>query len=210
MYGLAVILSQIFINLSLTNKVCGESQWGSVMLVTFIPWILIFGSLSLVINNFPGWLKPFSNTFGYFIISYKLKNAFNSILKINNRTDDLEKIYNNSKNQNLIINEIPPNEDGFNNFINHLNKKKLLNSNIKNSSEEIIILKNLIKLKNIISEFIWYILTGILTILVSYNYIINLKCSLSPEETEIMNTKNKIDTEKSEDEEYINNTNYNL
>ena len=42
-YGLSIILSQIFVNLSLTNTVCGANQWGQTILITFIPWIVIFG-----------------------------------------------------------------------------------------------------------------------------------------------------------------------
>ena len=208
-YGLSIILSQIFVNLSLTNTVCGANQWGQTILITFIPWIVIFGSLNLVITKFPGWLKPFSNTFGYLVVSSKLKNAFNGILKKSkDGDDDLEGIYNNSKNQNLLINEIPPNANGFNNFIKHLSDKKMIETNISDTSPEVETLKNLVKLKNIVSEFIWFILTGILTILTSYNYIIKLKCSLTPEETKNNNTTGQQAVDLNEEEQYINSTTY--
>ena len=32
------------------------------LMSTFLPWILIFCSLMLVLNYFPGWKSPFSNT----------------------------------------------------------------------------------------------------------------------------------------------------
>lgn len=35
------------------------------ILVTLIPWGIIFGTLLLLLFIFPGWLQPFSNTFGY-------------------------------------------------------------------------------------------------------------------------------------------------
>ena len=55
----------------------------------------------------------------------------------------------------------------------------MLNNNINSNSEELSTLRNLVKLKNIVSQFIWFTLTGILTILTSYSYIIKLKCSLT-------------------------------
>ena len=210
-YGLSIILSQIFVNLSLTNTVCGANQWGQTILITFIPWIVIFGSLNLVITKFPGWLKPFSNTFGYLVVSSKLKNVFNGILKKSKDPDnDLEGIYNNSKNQNLLINEIPPTTNGFNNFINHLRDKKMIETNISDTSPEVETLKNLVKLKNIVSEFIWFILSGILTILTSYNYIINLKCSLTPQETKKNNIRGQQEVDSIQEEQYINSTTYKL
>ena len=210
MYGLSIILSQIFVNLSLTNTVCGANQWGETILITFVPWIMIFGSLNLIITKFPGWLKPFSNTFGYLVVSSKLKNAFNSILKDSKSSDNLEEIFNDSKNQNLLINEIPPTDNGFNNFINHLRNKKMLNSNINIDSEEVKTLKKIVSLKNIVSEFIWFVLTGVLTILTSYNYIINLKCSLTPEETKQNNIKGQQAVDSTQEEQYINSTTYKL
>ena len=212
MYSLSIILSQLFINLSLTNKVCGANQWGETILITFIPWIVIFGSLNYIITKFPGWLKPFSNTFGYLIVSSKLKNAFNNILKKPKGNDDLEGIFNNSRNQNLLINEIPPSDDGFNNFIKHLRVKKLIDPNIKDNSDDLLLLKKLVKIKNIVSEFIWYMLTGVLTIFISTNYITNIKCSLTPEETKLNNMigEKSINKEEEQEEQYINTTSYKL
>ena len=59
------IISQLIINISLTNQICGESQWYNAFFITAIPWIVIFGVLSILLKIFPGWLMPFSNTFGY-------------------------------------------------------------------------------------------------------------------------------------------------
>ena len=172
-YGLALILSQLFINLNLTNTVCGTNQWLTTTFVTFIPWILIFGFLNLMIIKFPGWLKPFSNTFGYGIVYTGVNNVLNKILD-SNTTSEFTKILNESSNKALIINEIPPSTEGFDEFY-----KTLLNPNATAAVADAALkeqLRKLIKLKNIIAEFIWFSLTGILTTLVSYHYIINSAC----------------------------------
>ena len=46
--------------------------------------------------------------------------------------------------------------------------------------------KIFIKLKNIVSEFTWYLLTGILITSVSYNYLLNRPCT---QDSKIMKQK---------------------
>ena len=92
-------------------------------------------------------------------------------------------MYNDSTNKSLLINEIPPSSDGFANFIKNLKSTGLLNPDLTDLTDlSIIELKRLIRLKNVVAEFMWYSLTGILTTLVSYNYIINAECLLSAED----------------------------
>ena len=195
-YGLALILSQLFINLNLTNTLCGASQWLTTIFVTFIPWILIFGCLNLIIFKFPGWLKPFSNTFGYAAVTAMgLNKVLNNIINTNidtNDTNEFAKIINDSKNSGLLINEIPPTSEGFSNFIKELKESKVLNTKLLNKTivqlledTDVEKLQKYVRFKNIVAEFIWYSLTGVLTTLVSYNYIVNSTCSLSAAQIDI-------------------------
>jgi len=64
-YFTLLLIGEYIINLSLTETMCGSQQWNTAFLVTLIPWMLIFGILNVVLLFFPGWLSPFSNTFGY-------------------------------------------------------------------------------------------------------------------------------------------------
>ena len=66
-YILLVVVGEYFINLSLSQQMCGVNQWRTTMFITLIPWILIFGVLHLFLVMFPGWTAPFSNTFGYIV-----------------------------------------------------------------------------------------------------------------------------------------------
>ena len=63
-----VIFSQLFLNLGLTYSLCGTTQWETAMFVTFVPWLLIFMLLKILLDTFPGWTMPFSNTFGYLLV----------------------------------------------------------------------------------------------------------------------------------------------
>jgi hypothetical protein len=66
-YIIFVVVGEYFINLTLTQQMCGVAQWRTTMFITLIPWIMIFGVLQVFITMFPGWTGPFSNTFGYLV-----------------------------------------------------------------------------------------------------------------------------------------------
>lgn len=171
------IISQLIINISLTNEICGASQWYDAFFITSIPWILIFGSLSVLLKIFPGWLMPFSNTFGYAVAKIgSVNELFIDILAKQNKSNDdklnkaLQEIY---SDNSLLINQITI--DNFDTFWSNSVNGKIFNNDTNKKLE----LKNFVILKTIISEFIWYILVGLLTVSASYNYIINLACDNS-------------------------------
>lgn len=201
-YALLMILGEYFINLSLTETMCGQRQWQSAMNVTFIPWILIFGVLNAFLFLFPSWLKPFSNTFGYGIVKLMgLGEVFNKILKPKDQagiTGDLqnvlESIY---TDQSVLINEITleeiskedtqglPNadkiKDGVDLFWERMRGGNLLNrfptTEMETKTKDD--LKYFMNVKRSIAEYVWYLLTGSLVTSVSYNYIVNMTCSSS-------------------------------
>jgi len=63
-FGL-VVISQYITNLMAMHVICSNWQYGNVFFITIIPWVLVFGVISLILNFMPSWLIPFSNTFGY-------------------------------------------------------------------------------------------------------------------------------------------------
>ena len=186
-YLLTVLLAEYFVNLSLTNSICGSSQWTTSLFVTILPWGLIFGILTLLLTMFPGWLSPFSNTFGYAIaLMAGLNDIFADIIEPNPTgvklkpeesiiQQALAHIY---SDKSLLINEITV--DNFEYFWNSMKgvfKDSVYeNDTFKNN------LYSMVVLKNTVSMFIWYILTGILITSISYNYIINSGCKASAAE----------------------------
>lgn len=185
-YALAVIISQFIGNISLTNQLCGSNQYVTALIVTIIPWTLMFGTITFLLTTFPGWLSPFSNTFGYAAALVSgLNNLMNDILipKIDKNTskeneammETLAHIY---SDRSSLINEITIST--FDNFwymmsglINDEAKKS--DSALKNS------LFSLVVLKDSVAKFVWFMLAGTLVISVGYNYIINSGCEQSAE-----------------------------
>lgn len=185
-YVLLLIVSQYYINLNLTNDLCGFNQYSLAFSVTAIPWLLIFGLLNVMLMIFPGWLSPFSNTFGYLITKLGgVGKFFDTILK--NKTDigkgesnakvaqALESIYH---DKSLLINEISlPNLE---NFWSSMQSSGLIKRDAGPiGGDNYNKLRKFVQIKNMVGEFIWYILTGSLVTSVSYNYIVNTGCNQS-------------------------------
>lgn len=187
----------------------GTPQWGTTFIVTLLPWILIFAVINMILIIYPGWLTPFSNTLGYFGAKLAgLNELFNGILqpydeisKLENKDDSkgnieiakaLQQIYG---NQTLLINQIPRdgnNEEAkiekYKEFVVSMAKVGIFQDKFKkiddDNNDEIIKqttlkLYNLLKIKDIIAEYIWYLLSGFLVTSISYNYIVNVGCNYS-------------------------------
>jgi hypothetical protein len=190
---------EFFINLSISKKVCGTNQYSKTALYTFLPWSIIFGLLQAMLKFFPGWLIPFSNTIGYLVTKLLgIGKLFNTLLspKIDNvggvdsktkiTAEALEHIYN---DRSLLINEITQNnfERFWDNMSNSGLFKKPIDLKLKNK------LLFFVKLKDMVSEGLWYLLTGALVTSVSFNLMINTDCNRSV--SDIQNATNMISSE---------------
>ena len=85
----------------------------------------------------------------------------------------ITKIY---TDKSLLVNEITP--DNFQEFWDSMRKGNLLTTKANDFKDK---LRGLIILKDVVSEFIWYILTGLIITTLSSNYISSVKCAPSSE-----------------------------
>jgi len=187
-YILLLVVGEFFINLGLTEAMCGNNQWGTALTVTLIPWVVIFGILNLMLLVFPGWLAPFSNTFGYGVAWLAgLPDLMDKIFKdkLENPTDDkrtrdmkeaLAHIY---SDKSLLINEVT--KSNFDTFWENMSGTFKAAAKTPNTAANPLrqALFHMITLKDIVSEFVWFILTGMLVTSVGYNYIVNTGCKQS-------------------------------
>ena len=182
-YILLIVIGEYIINLGLTNTMCGTNQWSTAMIVTIVPWVIIFGILNLMLLSFPGWLSPFSNTFGYGVARLAgLNDLMNNIVEpkisetASKSTKDMQEalahIY---ADKSLLINEIT--QTNFDTFWNKM--RVIFKPNAGQFKEQ---LRNMVRLKDIVAEFIWYMLTGTLVTSVGYNYTVNVGCKQSVQE----------------------------
>ena len=207
-YYLGVVVSQYFINLSAISSKCGTTNYYLAFMVTLVPWIFIFGLLNIMLTQFPGWKAPFSNTFGYLIVSaagaknllidHILKADF--VKKLTPKSDsDVSTTSSSDESRNgrqggggmessaneaiqhiysdpsLLINEITP--DNYDQFWGKM--KSLFKSDASQYKGD---LYKLVELKDLVSEGIWYMLTGSLITSISNNYIMSGDCGTSAED----------------------------
>jgi hypothetical protein len=188
-YLMVVMIGEYFINLGLTESMCGVKQWQAAINYTVIPWFLIFGVLNMFLILFPDWLSPFSNTFGYGVTKLMgIGEFFETILKPKldaNKVEDknlaevLEHIY---SDKSLLINEIKDGESFWETMHSAI-RPAVQEPAVK--SEKIKMLNYFLKIKNSVAEYVWYILTGFLVTSVSYNYIVNIGCKKTSKDMQL-------------------------
>ena len=202
-YIIAIVSTQISINTALAKSICNNTQSMNVgILATIFPMLFIFGLLQMLLNIFPGWIEPFSNTFGYGISKLV---GLNDLIKrlIRSVPND-----GNGNNNNKIIDAVNSIYSDPSIFINQFSYADKVNFNrtwdnsysggkgifVSSASvaptttpdgttlpgsklyEEF---RDMVKLKDIVGTFFWYILVGVIVTSKSYNYIISQPCSLN-------------------------------
>lgn len=201
-YMALLLIGMYAFNLSITKEMCGVPQAGKAILVTTVPWIIIFGLLVILLTAFPGWLSPFSNTFGYLVTRMAgISTLMDKLLvpKVEAKTKEmraaseaLQQIY---ADKGLLINEITM--SNFDQFWQQMTSAKLFVAGAGQYKEA---LRKLVKLKTLIAEYIWAMLAGTMITSVSKNYIINTQCRLSAEEMEARaNQYERNEAEKNDD-----------
>ncbi len=206
---LAIILFiQLYVNYQNAKDKCGGTpQLVASINYTAIPNLFIFGALILILLLMPGWKAPFSNTLGYLVVwLVGVNNSFFKILKQdNNQNKLLQMVY---KDPSTMINEITPENfdlfiarmNGKNGGVEALpvakaepvpsappmkggrkkqrggNSTSILSSNYKDHLPG---LYNFVVIKDMISEFIWYVLVGNLVLNTSNSYVQSIKCKRS-------------------------------
>lgn len=179
-YLISTLMSQYVFNLYLTSDMCGSVQYMLAFYATFIPWTVIFGTLQAILLLIPGWLRPFSNTFGYvaarlFGPEETIKNIFESPTASSGNAESLNHIYN---DPSQIINELPTNKQNLYDKLREMSKSNLIKSTVTINEQNLDInnLLYILYLKDNVSVFVWYILTGITVINISKGYLLNSTC----------------------------------
>ncbi len=192
-YLLLVIVVQFIVNSSIISTTCGGSiseNMGAAGLITFIPWILIFGVVIVILVVFPGFKSAFSDVIGYYYVSGSANKVLTELLinrdlesnisgknisptektALEDAADAIVKICGNTS---ILINQIVP--DNFSKYWEVL--KPIMKPKYQNDNSETLDLKNqlfeLVVTRDNVGEAMWYLYTGFL--LVS---LVQLKISL--------------------------------
>jgi hypothetical protein len=147
-YILLLVVGSYFINASISKAMCSQSiQWSYVLMITLLPWIIIFISLYVMLKLFPGWISPFSNTIGYTIIGFLgIEKTYEAIFKTSADESDVngevvKAIANMNSNKSKFINQISTDVEEFKNFF--INMPGLLKDGIVEEAKKITIPREL-------------------------------------------------------------------
>ena len=202
-YLAVVLLSQFIINTTFVINACGGSSvsnYGSAFLITFLPWIFIFGVMLIALIMYPGFKGAFSDVVGYFFVSDKANTLLSQILMsdttaqtaINGITDatvksDLtraaESIIKLVGNKAILINQITPL-----NFISTWDTLKQLMKPTMYENEQLKSeLLDLAVMRENVGEALWYIYTGLL--IISYTSYKITSASCPPDMNQVIKKK---------------------
>ena len=200
-YLIIVVIGEYFINLNLSYQMCGIYQWQSILFITIVPWLLIFGVMHLFLTMFQGWMAPFSNTFGYLVVKLMgLPDLMKDIVVQAPSQEAFQAISSLVSDPSLLINQYSPestisklDENGkmvemrpkFDVIWNNLQESKVIQNfegDKEKSNKYRDKLYKYVDMKYTISELIWNLLAGGLVTSISYNYIIGIGCAKSADQ----------------------------
>jgi hypothetical protein len=198
-YFMAVLVFQLAINMSTLESKCGggwPANLGYAVLITFGPWLAMFGILIAVMINFPGMKSAFSDVIGYYAVSNSANKLLAELLvdtDINDKIkqasdgtdetkqqamqDAAEAVMKMVGNISILINQIVPS-----NFMSYW--KTLIplmkNPQAADIAEKQQALLDIVVLRDNIGEACWYIYTAILLISIIGYKIVNKACEVDP------------------------------
>jgi len=80
-----VVFFMCSINMT-TMRECNTPEMA--ILYTILPWMLMFAPMLVALYYMPSWKAPFSNTIGYFFVSFKKENVNTLIQLLKDQTED--------------------------------------------------------------------------------------------------------------------------
>jgi hypothetical protein len=200
-YVLLVIMIQFIVNSSIISSNCGgnlSENMGMAGVLTFLPWILIFGVLVLILTIYPGFKSAFSDVVGYYYVSGSANKILTELLvnkdvekkllgdpnmtpekkaAMESAADTIIKICGNTS---ILINQIvPSNFDQYWSLLRPLMKDKYqvdnpLTTQLQNNLFELVVTRDNV------GEAMWYMYTGILLTSIVQLKITTRGCASNP------------------------------
>lgn len=175
----AIILSQYILNAVFIANSCGGdtvSNFVNAFLITFMPWLFIFGIMIIMLIIFPGFKSAFSDIIGYFIVAKSANDVLSQILvdqQVNDALSDMssttpanddnlkksaESVMKLYSNKAILINQIVP--ENFMETWETLTPlmKPGVNDGLKSKLLDIVVMRDNI------GEACWYLYTAIVII----------------------------------------------
>lgn len=181
-YILLILISQFAFSTTYISKKCTvdpanpQYEFYPVFFHCILPWTVIFGTIAILLELFPGWLMPFSNTFGYLVVrimgiaellNKMMKSDFysslsekdNGLKKLSNAIQDIK-----YKDKSLFVNlftskNFDENMEVYSKMFDKTNKGQFEEYTEK--------FRYFVGIKEMISKTLWYFLSGLLATMIA-------------------------------------------
>jgi hypothetical protein len=204
-YVLLVIVIQFMVNSSIISSSCGgniSENMGAAGVMTFVPWILIFGALVVILTIYPGFKSAFADVVGYYYVSNSAAKLLTELLvnqeiqqkmtedpnmtaekkaALESAADAIIKICGNTS---ILINQmVPSNFDQYWGILTPLmkDKYKMGGPDADKMQSDLF---ELVVTRDNIGEAMWYIYTGLLLTSIVQLKITTRGCNSNPKTME--------------------------
>jgi hypothetical protein len=230
-YVLLVILIQFIVNSSIIATSCGGNiteNMGAAGVLTFLPWILIFGVLVLVLTIYPGFKSAFADVVGYYYVSSSATKILTELLvnqdvekkiiqdpnmtpekraALETAADTIIKICGNTS---ILINQIvPSNFEQYWGLLTPLMKDKYKMGGPEADKIQSDLFELVVTRDNI-GEAMWYIYTGLLLTSIVQLKITTRGCNSNPKTMEANYQKFLEQEQKAKEEQAKTSTTYTI
>ena len=155
---------------SIMKERCGTAPLGAVLKAVLPPWIFMLGGIVVLVHMLPGWIQPFSNTFGYLFCLLPALNSQQKLTAIlNPENNTLGKLI--VEDPNLMLNQFA--SVNFDKTILKMQEGGVVSRSNLGAIEDF---RKLIHMKDSIAEFLWFMMVGCVAITTSYNLMMNTVC----------------------------------
>ena len=168
-FFLLSVISMFIIFASIVKIRCGTAPFGDVLGAVLPPWIFMVGGVIVLIHLFPGWIQPFSNTFGYMVClipGIDSRGKLKAILSEDNPTCKLI-----LEDPTLMLNQFSSSR--FNDLMAKLTKEGVVVTDNEKGMKDF---RQIVHIKDSVAEFMWHLLVGCVAITTAYNNMMNNVC----------------------------------
>lgn len=155
---------------SIMKERCGTAPFGNVLSALVLPWVMMVGGIMVIIRVFPGWIQPFSNTFGYIVSLIPGINAQEKLTAIlTPDKNSMSKLI--VEDPTLMLNQFSSSR--FDEIIDKMVEGGLVS---KSNPQALSDFAGIVRIKDSVAEFMWHFLVGCVAITTAYNNMMNTVC----------------------------------
>ena len=155
---------------SIMKDRCGTAPFGDVLSALVLPWIMMVGGIIVLIRVFPGWIQPFSNTFGYIVCLIPGINSQEKLTAIlTPDKNSMSKLI--IEDPTLMLNQFSSSR--FDQIVDKMVEGGVVN---KSNPQALSDFAGIVRIKDSVAEFMWHFLVGCVAITTAYNNMMNTVC----------------------------------